>query len=78
MKLTLVQQITFITLPFIIAISLCGGWFAYHLTDTEFNRTCQEDDKTFMQVMVGLSVFLLFILWLFSILEFSQLTKLGY
>ena len=59
--MTLVQQITFITIPFIMAISLCGGWFAYHLTDTEFNR-----------------VFLFLVLWLFVMIEFSQLTKLGY
>ena len=44
-----------------MAISLCGGWFAYHLTDTEFNR-----------------VFLFLVLWLFVMIEFSQLTKLGY
>ena len=76
--MTLAQQIFFITLPFIAVIALCGGWFAYHLTDSDFNRTCREYDHTFMQVMVGFTTFLIFVLGVYAISEFVDLTKLGY
>lgn len=75
--MTLTQQIISITSPLAFLIAIFGGWFAYQLTSGKCN--CADfDNKIFMQVIVGMSILLIFTLGLLSLTTFSELTKLGY
>jgi len=75
--MTLVQQITFLTFPLAALIAMFGGWFAYQLSLAHVRR---EDDfnRFFLQVMVGVSVVLIFFIVIITNTTFEKLIKLGY
>lgn len=75
--MTLVQQITFITFPLAALIAMFGGWFAYQLSLEHVRR---EDDfnRFFLQVMVGVSVVLIFFIVIITNTTFEKLIQLGY
>ena len=75
--MTLVQQITFITFPLAALIAMFGGWFAYQLSLPHVRK---EDDfnRFFLQVMVGISVMLIFMIVIITDTTFRSLIQLGY
>jgi len=76
-NMTLVQQITFLTFPLAGLIAMFGGWFAYQLSLPHVRR---EDDfnRFFLQVMVGVSVVLIFFIVIITNTTFEKLIQLGY
>ena len=75
--MTLVQQITFITFPLAALIAMFGGWFAHQLSLAHVRK---EDDfnRFFLQVMVGVSVVLIFFIVIITNTTFEKLIQLGY
>ena len=75
--MTLVQQITFLTFPLAALIAMFGGWFAYQLCQEHIRK---EDDfhRFFLQVMVGVSVLLIFLIVIITDTTFKTLIQLGY
>jgi len=75
--MTLVQQITFITFPLAALIAMFGGWFAYQLS---LEHVRKEDDfnRFFLQIMVGVSVVLIFFIVIITDTTFQKLIQLGY
>ena len=75
--MTLVQQITFLTFPLAALIAMFGGWFAYQLS---FEHVRREDDfnRFFLQIMVGVSVVLIFFIVIITNTTFEKLIQLGY
>jgi hypothetical protein len=75
--MTLVQQITFLTFPLAALIAMFGGWFAYQLSLPHVRR---EDDfnRIFLQVMVGVSIVLIFFIVIITNTTFEKLIQLGY
>ena len=75
--MTLVQQITFLTFPLAALIAIFGGWFAYQLSLPHVRK---EDDfnRFFLQVMVGVSVILIFMIVIITDTTFEKLIQLGY
>ena len=75
--MTLVQQITFLTFPLAALIAMFGGWFAYQLS---LEHVRKEDDfhRLFLQVMVAVSVLLIFFIVIITDTTFQKLIQLGY
>jgi hypothetical protein len=75
--MTLVQQITFITFPLAALIAMFGGWFAYQLS---LKHVRIEDDfnRIFLQLMVGVSIVLIFFIVIITNTTFEKLIQLGY
>jgi hypothetical protein len=75
--MTLVQQITFLTFPLAALIAMFGGWFAYQLS---LEHVRKEDDfnRIFLQVMVGVSIVLIFFIVIITNTTFEKLIQLGY
>ena len=72
--MTLVQQIIFITYPLAALIAMFGGWFAYQITN---KCNIDWDDKIFMQLIIGLSIVLIFVIASHSCDTFKGLVELG-